>query len=188
MPLDKIEVKINRESVKHLCSLICSAVKKKEYILAIDRVDNIPPKSVQALELLKDHFIILAGARLVKIDRTSFLWNFDTLEIKPLSRVHSIELINRLSYDVEVEDFEFFRNHIFEQTNGNPRAIFEIIDRYRKEPVITNNVVREIRHTASLKEIDLTFMIFIGFGLMYVLNICPEKLIMKAFASLVVPW
>ena len=169
-PIEQIEIKLSRESLKHICGLICSAVQKKEYILCIDRVDNIPPKSVQALEMLKDHFIILAGARLVKIDRTSFLWNFDTLEIKPLTRVHSIELINRLSYDVEVEDFEFFRNHIFEQTNGNPRAIFEIIDRYRKEPVITNEVVREIRHTASLREIDLTFVIFIGFGLMYVLR------------------
>lgn len=170
LSLEKVQVKINRESTRHLCQLICKTVKPKEYILAIDRVDNITPKSIQALEELKDHFIILAGARLVKIDRTSFLWNFDTIDIKPLSRTHAIELINRLSYDVEVENFELFRNHIWEQTNGNPRAIFEIIDRYRKEPVITNEVVREIRHTASLKEIDLTFVIFIGFGIMYVLR------------------
>lgn len=175
LPLDKVKVKISRLSVRNLSQEICKIVEPKEYILSIDRVDNITPKAIQFLEELKDSFIIFCTARNVKIDRSSFMWNFERIELKPLSRTKSIELINKLSFDIDVEDKTLFRNHIYEQSNGNPRVIFEIIDRYRKEPVITNEVVRSIRHTASLREYDLTFIIFIGFGLMYLLRYMSKE-------------
>lgn len=157
----KALVKINRESIKNLCIEIKRLVKPKEYILMIDRVDTIPPKAVQALEELKDTFTILSTAREVSVNKSSFLWNFEIIKLKPLERQHSLELIERLSYDLDIEDKELYRNHIWEQSNGNPRVIYEIIDRYRKEPLISNEVVREIRHVGSIKEIDMTFMIIV---------------------------
>lgn len=165
-----VKVKVNKLSVKNIADEIKKIVDPKEYILSIDTVENITPKGITLIEELKDHFIIFAAARQIKIDRSSFVWNFDRIDVKPLERAKAIELISRISYDVQVEDQILFRNHIFEQSNGNPRVIFEIIDRYRREPVITNEVVKQIRHTASLKEIDMTFVLFIGFGLLYVLR------------------
>ena len=176
IPLDKISVKINKLSVRNLAEEICKAVKPKEYIISIDSVDRITPKGVQILELLKDHFIIFAAAREVKLDRSSFAWNFDRIDLKTLDRPKSMELINKLSYDISMEDPQLFRNHIYEQSAGNPRVIYEIIDRYRREPVITNEVVKNIRHTASLQEFDLTFVIFIGFGLMYMLRYLSREM------------
>lgn len=166
----KLQVKLSRNSVRNLSKEIIATVEPKEYLMVIDNVDRISPKGVEMIEFLKDHFVIFTSARTVKLDRSSFTWNFDRLELQELSRTKSLELIQKLSYDVEVEDLSLFRNHIYEQSNGNPRVIFEIIDRYRREPIITNEVVRQIRHTASLKEIDLTFTIFIVFGLMYLLR------------------
>lgn len=176
IPLDKISVKINKLSVRNLAEEICKAVQVKEYIISIDTVDRITPKGVQILELLKDHFVIFCAAREVKVDRSSFAWNFDRIDIKALDRPKSMDLINKLSYDIEVEDQMLFKNHIFEQSAGNPRVIFEIIDRYRREPVITNEVVKNIRHTASLQEFDLTFVIFIGFGCMYMLRYLSREM------------
>lgn len=181
LDLSKIRVKINRQSVRNIALEICKAVEPKEYILQIDSVDRITPKGVKLLEELKDYFIIFAAAREVKIDRSSFAWNYDRIELKELPRNHGLDLISKLSYDLDVEDFSLFRNHVFEQSNGNPRVIFEIIDRYRREPVITNEVVKNIRHTASLKEIDLTFVIFIGFGLMYLLRYLSREMDNEAF-------
>ena len=172
---DKMLLKMNRSSTKSLCDEIKKIVDDKEYILTIDRVDNITPGAVQFLEEIKDTFIIFCTARVVKIDRSSFMWNYDRIVLNPLDRPKSFELINKISYDLNPEDFDLFRNHIYEQSNGNPRVIFEVIDRYRKEPVITNEVIREIRHTASLKEIDMTFVIFIGFGLMYLLRYMSKE-------------
>ena len=172
---DKMVLKMNRSSTKNLCDEIKKIVDDKEYILTIDRVDSITPGGVQFLEEIKDTFVIFCTARVVKLDRSSFMWNYDRLVLKPLSRTRSFELINKISYDLNAEDYDLLRNHVFEQSNGNPRVIFECIDRYRKEPVITNEVIREIRHTASLKEIDMTFIIFIGFGLMYLLRYMSKE-------------
>jgi len=181
IPKEKLQVKLSRKSVRNLTKEICDIVEPKEYIIVIDNVDRISPKGVEMIEFLKDHFIIFTSARHVKIDRASFSWNFDRINLKELSRTKSIELINKLSYDIDVEDKALFRNHIFEQSNGNPRVIFEIIDRYRREPVITNEVVKQIRHTASLKEIDLTFVIFIAFGLMYLLRYMSKEVDNESF-------
>jgi hypothetical protein len=170
LDMSSVKVKINKLSIKNISDEIKKIVDQKEYILSIDSVDGITPKGIQLIEELKDHFIIFACARMIKIDRSSFVWNFDRIDVKPLERAKAIELIAKLSYDIQVEDQILFRNHIFEQSNGNPRVIFEIIDRYRREPVITNEVVKQIRHTASLKEIDMTFVLFIGFGCLYVLR------------------
>lgn len=181
LDLKKIRIKINRLSVRNIALEICKAVEPKEYILQIDSVDRITPNGVKLLEELKDYFIIFTAAREIKIDRSSFAWNYDRIQLKELSRTNSLNLISKLSYDLDVEDFPLFRNHIFEQSNGNPRVIFEIIDRYRREPIITNEVVKNIRHTASLKEIDLTFVIFIGFGLMYLLRYLSREMDNEAF-------
>ena len=178
---DKLQVKLSRNSVRNLTKEICDVVEPKEYIIAVDSVDRISPKGVEMLEYLKNHFIIFAAARAVKIDRSSFAWNFDRMELKELSRPKTFELISKLSYDLDVEDLSLFRNHIYEQSNGNPRVVFEIIDRYRREPIITNEVVRTIRHTASLKEIDLTFVIFIGFGMMYLLRYMSREVDNESF-------
>ncbi len=175
IPMEKLQIKLSRTSVRNLSKEICDIVKPKEYLLIIDSVDRISPKGVEMIELLKDHFIIFTSARNVKIDRSSFTWNFDRINLKEFNRTTSFELINKLSYDIEVEDKSLFQNHIYEQSNGNPRVIFEIIDRYRREPVITNEVIKKIRHTASLHEIDLTFVIFLGFGLMYLLRYMSKE-------------
>lgn len=175
IPVDKLQIKLTRNSVRNLTKEIIKIVEPKEYLIIIDNVDRISPKGVEMIEFLKDTFIIFTSARHVKIDRASFSWNFDRLILKELDRVKSFELIQKLSYDIEVEDVQLFRNHIYEQSNGNPRVIFEIIDRYRREPIITNEVVKNIRHTASLKEIDLTFVIFIAFGLMYLLRYMSKE-------------
>lgn len=181
IPVEKLQVKLTRNSVRNLTKEICDIVEPKEYLIVIDNVDRISPKGVEMLEFLKDYFTIFTSARHVKIDRSSAFWNFDRLDLKELNRTKSFELINKLSFDISVEDTSLFRNHIFEQSNGNPRVIFEIIDRYRREPVITNEVVKQIRHTASLKEIDLTFIIFIGFGLMYLLRYMSKELDNESF-------
>lgn len=170
LPLDQVKVRLNRLSVRGLCEEIKKVVKPKEFVLLIDCVDRITPKSIKTLEELKDTFTIITSAREIPINKNSFLWNFEIIKMKPLERRFALELINRLSYDLEVEDFELFRNHVYEQTNGNPRAMYEIIERYRKEPVITSDVVRDIRHYGSMKEIDMSLIVIIGLASLAVLR------------------
>lgn len=157
----KALVHISRDTVQHIANRIKEISPKKYYTLLIDNVDGITPKAVKVLEIFKDHFTIITTARQIAVNRSSFLWNFDIIRLKELNRVDALKLINAHSGGIQVSDYALFSNHIFEQTNGNPRAIEEIINRYRKESVITNEVIRQVRHTGALKEIDCSFAIII---------------------------
>jgi integrase/recombinase XerD len=157
----KLSQKLQKDSVQSLIEEILKITEKHEYILMIDHVDGITPKAMKAIELLKDHFTIITTAREIPIAKTSFIWNFEKLNIEPLPRGASLELIHRLSYDIEVEDVELYRNHIYDQSSGNPRVIFELCERYRKEALVTDDIVRQVRHIGGLPEIDMSFVIII---------------------------
>ena len=158
---NKLIERITRDSVKNLCNQIIKITARHEYILLIDSLDNITAKAVQTLEFLKDHFIIVGAAREIKVDKSSFLWNFDILKLKNLQRLEALDLIQRLTHNLQVDDYSLFQNHIFEQTDGNPRAIYELCDRYQKEPVLSTARIRAIRHVGALKEYDCTVIILI---------------------------
>lgn len=152
---------ISRDTVQNIANRIIEITPKKKYTLIIDNVDSITPKAVKILEIFKDHFTIITSARQVSVNRSSFLWNFDIIRLKELSRESAMKLIQSHSVGLQVQDYNLFRNYVYEQTNGNPRAIEEIINRYKKEPVITNDMIRSITHTGALPEIDCTFIILV---------------------------
>jgi hypothetical protein len=159
--LNKLDQHLQKDSVNNLCQELIKVTNKHEYILLIDNCDRITPKGIKCLELLKDHFTIITSARQISVDKSSFLWNFEIIKVEPLTRTHSLELIHKLAYDIDIEDFELFRNHIFEQSAGNPRVIFEMIERFRKEVVITPEVIRAVRHYGSLREFDMSLSVML---------------------------
>ena len=162
--LDNVRTPLTKHNTVDLAKTLVDITSKHEYVLMIDNVDRITAGVVKVLETLKDHFTIITTARSVPINRGSFLWGFEKISLGTLQRGESLELIHRLAYDVEVEDQEMFRNHIWEQSNGNPRVIFELVERYRKETFVTNDVVRQVRHYGALPEWDLSIIVLLFLG------------------------
>lgn len=160
---DKAQIlqKLQKDSVYNLIAEIMKITEKHEYIMVIENVDGITTKAAKCIELLKDHFVIITTARQVPLNKSSFLWNFKQIELQPLNRITSIELIHKLSYDLDVEDFELYRQHIYDQSAGNPRVIFELCDRFRKEIYVTEENIRTIRHVGGLKEIDMSWTVML---------------------------
>ena len=157
----QISQKLQKDSIQSLIEEILKITEKHEYILMIDNVDGITTKGMKCIELLKDHFVILTTAREIPINKANFLWNFERIIVENLSRTQSLELIHRLSYDMDIEDFELYRNHIYDQSNGNPRVIYELCDRYRKEIIVTDDLIRSVRHIGGIPEIDMSFVVVI---------------------------
>lgn len=168
--ITKLSSQLQRDSVTALCKSLISVTNKHEYILIIDNCDKITPRGIKALEELKDHFTILTSAREVPVNKSSFLWNFETIRLENLSRQNSLELIHKLAYDIEVEDFELFRNHIWEQSNGNPRVIFELTERFRKEIIVSSDIIRSVKHYGSMQEIDMSFAVMLLLGSLAILR------------------
>jgi len=163
---------ITKNSVPSLIKLITKSTEKKEYTLLIDDLSNVTASGVTALEQLKNQFHIIAAARKIKFAHGSFLSNFQKIDIKPLSRIESTKLIMQLSKPMlnRVEDVEAYKNHVFDQTNGNPLFIREMIERFGKEPVISIDHINDIRHTAATKDIDMSIPIVIALSSLMVLR------------------
>jgi hypothetical protein len=174
--IDEINKKIQRDNTISLCDTIILAVKPQEYCLLIDDITNITPSAKKALERLKDCFTIVTCAREIKAQNTSFTWNFEKIDVSPLGRKEAFLLIHQLAHSLEVENKELFFTHIFDQTNGNPRAISELINRYKKEPFLDTQTIREIRHTGALKEIDMTFIVILSLGLITCLRFLSREM------------
>lgn len=174
--LEEINKKVQRENTIHLCDTIISAVKPLEYCLIIDDITTITPTAKKVIERLKDSFIIIAAAREIKATNTSFIWNFERIQLKPLNRKESFQLIHQLASNLDYENKDVFCSHIYDQTNGNPRAINELINRYKKEPFLDIETIKEIRHTGALREIDMTWIVILFLGLVTCLRYLSRDL------------
>ena len=168
-----VESKISKESLINLCSLLKQVCEKNEYILKINDIDQITPTVVKALEVLKEHFIIITTARSVKLDSTSFMWDFEKVELKPLGREDSLRLFHRLTDTFKIDNLEFVRNKIYDTSEGNPRIIVELCERIGKEEYISGQIVEEITDNylgRQVKEIDMSIYLFVAFGVLVILK------------------
>jgi len=167
--IDKV---ITKNSVPNLINLLIKSTQPNEYTLLIDDLTHITTAGVAALDKLKNHFHIICAARQVKMVQASFLSNFQKVEIGPLNRIESTKLILSLSKPLQnrIENKESYKNHIYDQTSGNPLFIRELVERFSKEPVISVDHLRQIRHTAALSEIDMSVPIVIGLSSLMVLR------------------
>ena len=163
---------VMKETIKRLTELAIQVTEKNEYTIVIDDVTDITKSGVRMLEKLKNHFHIIAACRELKLDKGTFLTNFQVIELQPLNRAESVELIGLASTQLmqRIEDYESYKNHIWEHTGGNPLFIIEMIERYAKEPNISMEVTKDIRHTAALKEIDMSLFFIICISALMVLR------------------
>ena len=129
---------------------------------------------MRILEKLKNHFHLIVAAREIKIDKGSFLSNFEKVELKKLNRVEAIKLINLASRPLvkRIEDYEAYKNHIWESTNGNPLFTLEMIDRYSKEPDISLEVTKDLRHTSAIPALDMSLPFVIIISSFMLLRYC----------------
>ena len=163
---------ITKNSVPNLIKLIMKSTAPNEYTLLIDDLTHITAAGVTALDQLKNHFHIIAAARKIKYTNASFLSNFQKIEINPLLRVEATRLIMELSKPMfsRIEDVEAYKNHVFDQTNGNPLFIREMVERFSKEAIISIDHINDIRHTGATKDFDMSIPVVIGLSSLMVLR------------------
>ena len=163
---------VMRETIKRLVELAIQVTSKGEYTIIIDDVTDITKSGVRMLEKMKNHFHIICAAREIKIDKGTFLTNFEIIELQPLNREETLELIGMSSKNFmnRIGDYETYKNHIWEKTSGIPLFILEIVDRYSKEPDINMEVIKDIKHATAMKEIDMSLFVVICVSALMVLR------------------
>ena len=174
--LDKLETHLSRQTIPYLCDCIKSAVQPKEYILKIKQFDDVTRSSLKVIDQLKDTFVILTCATEISITKAPFFGNFEKIEIKNLNRLQTFDLIHRLSADLTVENYEVYRDHIWNQTDGNPRAITDMIERYKREPYLVTETIRSVTHSGAIREIDCSYALVILIASLAVMRYMTSEL------------
>lgn len=159
---------VEKKAIKFLVEDLIALTTKGEWTLIIDDVTRITPRGIATLERLKNHFHIMCAARHVEVKKGTFLSNFERIDLKPLPRTEATELALKLSREFldKIEDLEAYKNHIWENTQGVPLFIYEMVERYSKETHVSLEIVKEVRHTAAVPEINaapFVIMVFASF-------------------------
>jgi hypothetical protein len=173
---EKMETRLSRQSIGFLCDEIKSIVQPKEYILKIKQFDDVTKQTLKVIESLKDTFVILTAATEISVTKAPFFWNFEKIELKNLNRQQTFELTHKLSFDLVVDDYEIYRNHIWQQTAGNPKAITEMIERYRREPNLVAESIRSVTLPGAIKEWDCTYLVIMLIGTLAVMRYMTAEL------------
>lgn len=163
---DSMHNKMSKESIQSLCELLMQVTGNREFYLRIGDIDDITPTVSKALEMLKNHFTIITTTRTIKMN-SFFIWDFERIEIKPLSRIESFKLFHRLTAQLDFESEEHARNKVYEVSEGNPKMIVELAQRLSKEDVLIPETVNEVTDNyigRQVKEIDMSFMLLIAAG------------------------
>lgn len=165
-------VKLTKDNVLNLAKILCQITEKNEYILSFENLDQISASSVQVLEILSNHFVVVGTARKVPVSKSTFVWNYEKIEIKNLDRKSSYNLIYKMTYKIDA-DMTHLKQSIFDASQGNPRMITQLIERISKEAKITREVITEITETYTgreLKQIDMSIYFLLAFGGLAVLR------------------
>ncbi|MFK7933417.1 MAG: hypothetical protein AB8G22_07895 [Saprospiraceae bacterium] len=148
---------VSRDSIENLTDLIIRATRKNQYTLIIDDATGMNKTGKKVIEKLKNHFHIVMAARQLKFADSQTVSNFEVIQLKNLPRHEATDLVLKLSYKFidQIEDLELYKNHIWDKTAGNPLYIYEFVERYKKEGLITSATITNVEHTTGLKEVDL---------------------------------
>jgi integrase/recombinase XerD len=136
--------------------MILESVNRNEWVLIIDDLTDITRSAAAALSHLNQKFVLFSSVRQIRKSLEYFFWKFDRIELDSLTRYESLRLIRYLCRDAVMEDAQLFETHVLHRSGGNPRAIIEIVERAKKEPVITAGFSRNISHSGAMKKIDLS--------------------------------
>ncbi len=175
----KQEKQIKRLTVSELTEeiipLLESRSKKKPFILIFDHLEEITSSTSDILQELSGLCIIFGACQFIRRIRTlkRFFWQFDIIEIEPLTKEESKLLVDRLIRlkRVRVKCRDFFINQVVANTSGIPLSIVETINRAKTQKIVTKSYVREMFiHGSGVKEVDASPFVILIFAFFIVMR------------------
>lgn len=148
-----------RTTIQGWTDMVLGSVEKDEFVLIVDDLSDMTASIGRLIDKLNSKFTIIAALPEVRRSHEKHFWKFDRLEIERLSTADAKKLIRQCTAGANIEDYRMTETNILQQSAGNPRAIIEIVERFRKEPAVTRSVVRDVLHTGARNQIDLTFAV-----------------------------
>ncbi|MBI2495751.1 MAG: ATP-binding protein [Candidatus Omnitrophica bacterium] len=163
------------ELTKETLELLERIATKRKPLIILDRLEDAPATAADFLLRLSSLALVFGAAQYVKHTRVlrRFFWQFETLDLEPLSRQEALTLAERLSNErnLQIADPAFFLNQVVSHANGVPLAIQETITRLQANQPVSRAQIRELfLHGSGVREIDGTPLIILVFCLFIALR------------------
>jgi chromosomal replication initiation ATPase DnaA len=176
---EKIENKIKRLTLHELAQSVISVLerrsKKKPFILIFDHLEEITSSTADILQELSSLCIVFGACQFIRRIRTlkRFFWQFDIIEIEPLTKEESKLLVDRLIRlkRLRTKYRDFFINQVVTNTSGIPLSIVETINRAKTQKLVTKQYIREMFiHGSGVKEVDASPFVILLFAFFIVMR------------------
>jgi len=153
----------SRSSAKEIVELLSNTLKGKDKkdLLLIDNLDSIKASDIEILLTLFDSFTILAAAEETPTRLKELWWKFRRIDLLPLDREASKELIKHLTSGLTIADYELLETRILTISNGLPLAIVEMVGQVSHLPVVKKEDAREVYHEAGVRYRDWTAVVIV---------------------------
>lgn len=135
--------------------VVSEAVTKDEWTLVIDDLSDLTLPTGQLLRKLADQFVVIGATRQLKEAHQEFVSKFDRLYLPKLSREETRLLIRQRTAGMAVEDPSFLETRLLKHSTGNPRTLLRMVNRLRRAPAITPQVVRWVHVPGARPQINL---------------------------------
>jgi len=168
LPVEVFQKRLNRMHYRDISRIICAtAAQHPEIIFLLDNLDSATPASQSLIYTLLEQGVTVCAATTSKHGLTRLLWQFQLIELVPLKDSHIRRFVDSwiTNRHIIVDDRKLFMEHVTYKSAGNPLACEQLLRYFEHEPRIKTTDIRSLYHEAGRKELDLTPIIFIFFGL-----------------------
>jgi hypothetical protein len=153
--------KLNRLNIKELIDTIVKNIKNKEYVLLLDHLENATPSMAKRIETMMEYATLVGAANKLKSSLKKLWWRFEKIEIPPLNKDESRELLWSLLSKDNMDDAQLLEQIVLNQANGNPLSIIELAQKAQHEENLSPESIRELKHQAGVRFIDITPIFFV---------------------------
>jgi chromosomal replication initiation ATPase DnaA len=175
----KQQKQIKRMTVSELTDAVISHLEKnskaRPFIIIFDHLEEITSSTADILQSLSSLCVVLGACQFIRRLRAlkRFFWQFDIIDIEPLSKEESKLLVDRLirKKRLKVKNRAFFTNQVAANTSGIPLSIVETVNRAKVQKQVTNTYVREMFiHGSGIKTVDASPFIILLFAFFIVMR------------------
>ena len=174
---DKEEKSLKRLTSSELSQgiILTLEARKKDFMIIFDHLEDVTSSTADILMKLSSLTLVFGAGQFVRRVRSlrRFFWQFEIIEIEPLSKEDSVSLVEKLIKlkKLNIKCRNFFINQIVTNTGGIPLSIIETINRAKTKGKVTRTSVRDMFiHASGVKEIDASPFIMLMFAFFIVMR------------------
>jgi len=155
MEWEDVRKKVTSRRVHELARLVTDCMKDRSYTLVLDHLERVTPTMLPHLDALMEVALVVGAADELKPVAQRLWWSFERIEVPPLSREQTRQLLWQVADRDRVEKPQLFETRVLGQAGGNPLAVITMAAKARTAALSTQEI-RGLQHGAGIRYVPLT--------------------------------